>query len=95
MNQGKIVLKFSLLKSIHGRKSGFFSAHITSLLPSPQEKEYCESYENISSELGQFSETYSNLILIGDVNVETKEDNMPDFLNIYSLKNLVKQKGMF
>ena len=32
-----------------------------------------------------------NLILIGDFNVE-REKEMLDFLNIYPLKNLVKQK---
>ena len=50
--------------------------------------------KNISAGLDQFSATYENLILIviGDFNVKPEEDNMSDFLNIYNLKNLVRQK---
>lgn len=50
--------------------------------------------KNISAGLDQFSATYENLILIviGDFSVKPEEDNMSDFLNIYNLKNLVRQK---
>ena len=49
----------------------------------------------ISTGLEQFSATCDNLILIGDFNVEPEEENMLDFLNIYNLKNLVKQKACY
>ena len=48
--------------------------------------------KNISTGLDQFSATYDNLILLGDFNFEPEEVNILDFLNIYNLKNLVKQK---
>ena len=37
--------------------------------------------------------TYENIILIGDFNVEPNEANMSDFLNIYNLRNLAKEKS--
>ena len=48
--------------------------------------------KNISTGLDRFSATYDKLILIEDFNVELEECNISDFLNIYNLKNLVKQK---
>ena len=48
--------------------------------------------KNISTRLNQFRATCDNLILLGDFNVEPKEANMLDFLNIYILKNLLKQE---
>ena len=48
--------------------------------------------KNISTGLYQFSATYDSFILVGDFNVEPEEVNMLDFLNIYNLRNLVKQK---
>ena len=48
--------------------------------------------KNISTGLDQFSATYDNLILLGDFNFEPEEVNILGFLNIYNLKNLVKQK---
>ena len=51
--------------------------------------------KNINTGLDQFSATYNNLILLGDFNVEPEEVNMLDFLNIYNLKNLVKQKACY
>ena len=51
--------------------------------------------KNISTRLDQFSATCDNLILLGDFNVEPKEANMLDFLNIYILKNLLKQKACY
>ena len=51
--------------------------------------------KNIRTGLDQFSATYDNLILLGNFNVEPEEVNMLDFLNIYNLKNLVKQKTCY
>ena len=48
--------------------------------------------KNISTGLNQFSATYHYLILIGQFNIESEKDSISDFLNIYNLKNLVKQK---
>ena len=36
-----------------------------------------------------------NIMLLGDFNIEPEEANMSEFLNIYSLKNLVFQKTCF
>ena len=51
--------------------------------------------KNIRTGLDQLSATYDNLILIGDFNVEPEEEIMLDFLNLYNLKNLVKQKTCY
>ena len=45
--------------------------------------------------LGKLIASYDNIILLGDFNVEPKEAKMSEFLNIYSLKNLVSQKTCF
>ena len=39
--------------------------------------------------------SYDNIILLGDFNVEPEEAKMSEFLNMYSLKNLVSQKTCF
>ena len=51
--------------------------------------------KNIRTGLDQLSATYDNLILIGHFNVEPEEEIMLDFLNLYNLKNLVKQKTCY
>ena len=51
--------------------------------------------KNIRTGLDQLSATYDNLILIGDFNVEPEEEIMLDFLNLYNLKNLVKEKTCY
>ena len=61
----------------------------------PTRKNIVNHVKNISTGLDQFSATYNNLILLGDFNVEPEEVNMLDFLNIYNLKNLVKQKACY
>ena len=38
---------------------------------------------------------YENIILLGDFNVEIEEKNMSEFMSVYSLRNLVKQKPCF
>ena len=76
-----------MLKSTRGRKGGIFPALISQI-----EKNVVNYVKNISTGIGQFSATSDNLILIGNFNVEPEEENILDFLNAYSLKNLVKQK---
>ena len=61
----------------------------------PTRKNIVNHVKNISTGLDQFSATYDNLILLGGFNVEPEEVNMLDFLNIYNLKNLVKQKTCY
>ena len=61
----------------------------------PNRNNIINHMKDISTGLGQFRVTYNNLILIGDLNNETEEDNMLDFLNIYNLENLVKQKTCY
>ena len=39
--------------------------------------------------------SYDNIILLGDFNVAPEEAKMSEFLNMYSLKNLVSQKTCF
>ena len=38
---------------------------------------------------------YENIILLGDFNVEVEEKNMSEFMSLYNLRNLVKQKTCF
>ena len=38
---------------------------------------------------------YENIILLGDFNVEVEEKNVSEFMSVYSLRNLVKQKTCF
>ena len=49
----------------------------------------------ISKVLGDLSKKYNNFIFLGDFNNEPEEKNMSNFLNIYHLKNIVKQKTCF
>ena len=47
---------------------------------------------NVSVALDKLCTDYENMILLGDFNVEVKENNICDFTNTYNLKSLVKQK---
>ena len=51
--------------------------------------------EIIGKTLDKLSASYDNIILLGDFNVEPEEAKMSEFLNMYSLKNLVSQKTCF
>ena len=51
--------------------------------------------EIIGKTLDKLSASYDNIILLGDFNVEPEEAKMTEFLNMYSLKNLVSQKTCF
>ena len=46
---------------------------------------------NLDTHLGK----YENILLIGDFNSETKETSMNEFLDIYNLKNLIKDSTCF
>ena len=58
----------------------------------PARKIIVNHVKNIITAFDQFSASYDNLIVLDDFNVEPEEVNMLNFLNIYKLKNLVKQK---
>ena len=45
--------------------------------------------------MGKLSATCDNLILPGDFNVEPEEESIAEFLNLYNLKNLVRQNTCF
>ena len=47
--------------------------------------------KNISAALDQANDTYAKIIQMGDSDAEQEED-MSDFLNIYDLKKIAKQK---
>ena len=49
----------------------------------------------IAKTLDKLIASYDNIILLGDFNVEPEEAKMSEFLNMYSLKNLVSQKTCF
>ena len=49
----------------------------------------------ISKALDDMRKNYDNFILLGDFNNEPEEKSMPNFLNTYHLKNIVKQKTCF
>ena len=46
---------------------------------------------NLDSQLGQ----YENFILVGDFNVESNDATIKNFCQIYSCKNIVKDKSCF
>ena len=50
---------------------------------------------NLSTALDTLSTDYENIILLGDFNVKVEERNMSEFMSVYSLRNLVKQKTYF
>ena len=39
--------------------------------------------------------TYENLVLLGDFNAKPEEKSIAEFLNLYNLKDLVKQNTCF
>ena len=51
--------------------------------------------KNICKTLDKLNSTYDNIVLLGDFNAEPEEESISKFLNLYSLKNLVKQNTCF
>ena len=45
--------------------------------------------------MDKLNSTYDNLVLLGDFNAEPEEESISEFLNLYNLKNLVKQSTCF
>ena len=52
-------------------------------------------FEELGKSLDAYSTGYENLILLGDFNMEEKEADISNFLEIYNLKNLVKKPTCF
>ena len=50
---------------------------------------------NLSAALDKLCTGYENIILLRDFNVEVEEKNMSEFMSVYSLRKLVKQKTCF
>ena len=89
------MLKF---KQVQNNFKGFFvkinltkKMWLLSCSYKPNKKNIVNRLKNITAGLDQFSAAYDNLIL-GDFNVKPEKESMLDFLNIYNLKHLVKQK---
>ena len=57
----------------------------------PHKSNIANHVKNICKTLEKLSATYGNLILLGDFNADPEEESIAEFLNLYNLKNLVKQ----
>ena len=61
----------------------------------PHKSNIANHLKNISKTLEKLNSTYDNLVLLGDFNAELEEESISEFLNLYNLKNLVKQNTCF
>ena len=59
----------------------------------PHKEKIASHLNNLITALENFCTAYENIILLGDFNVEVEEKNMSEFMSVYSLRNLVKQKA--
>ena len=60
--------------------------------PSQNDKVY---FQAIGHALDSYSETYDRFILAGDLNAEESETTMSEFMGLYDLKCLIKEKTCF
>ena len=61
----------------------------------PHKSNIANHLKNICKTRGKLNSTYANLVLLGDFNAEPEEESIAEFLNLYNLKNLVKQNTCF
>ena len=61
----------------------------------PHRDKITSHLRNISSALDKLSADYENIILLGDFNIQVEEKEMADFMNVYNLKTLIKQKTCY
>ena len=61
----------------------------------PHKSNIANDLENICKNSGKLNSTYDSLLLLGDFNAEPEEESIAEFLNLYNLKNLVKQNTCF
>ena len=52
-------------------------------------------FENLGRALDHYNENYENFMFIGDFNMTETEEQLKNFLDLYSLKNLVKEPTCF
>ena len=61
----------------------------------PHKRKIANHLKNICKTLKQLSATYDNLVLLRDFNAKPEEKSIAEFLNLYNLKDLVKQNTCF
>ena len=61
----------------------------------PHKSNIANHLKNIRKTLDKLNSTYDNLVLPGDFNAEPEEESISEFLNLYNLKNLIKQNTCF
>ena len=61
----------------------------------PHNEKITSHFSNLSIALDKLCTDYENKTLLGDFNAELEEKNMSEFMSVYSLRNLVKQKSCF
>ena len=67
------------------RKNGYFAVLMIHL-------SYIRNHlKRICKTLDKLNGAYDKLILLGDFNIEPEMESVSDFLNLYNLKNFVKQ----
>ena len=64
-------------------------AHFSVYRPPTQSQD--NLFENLGLELDHYSENNENFMFIGDFNVTETKEQLRNFLELYSLKNLVKE----
>ena len=57
--------------------------------PPTQSQDYL--FENLGRALDHYSDNYENFMFIGDFNMTETEEQMNNFLDLYSLKNLMQE----
>ena len=61
----------------------------------PHEDKINSYLNNLSTALDKLWKDFENTILLRDFNVEVENKYMSEFMSVYSLRNLVKQKTFF
>ena len=61
----------------------------------PYKEKMISHFSNLSTASDKLCLDYENIVLLGDFNVEVMEKNVSEFMSVYSLRNLVKQKNLF
>ena len=65
------------------------------LFDNPRKSDVANHLKKICKTLDEFNSTYDNVVLLGDFNAEPEEESIAAFLNLYNLKNLLKQNTYF
>ena len=61
----------------------------------PHKEKITSHLRNLSTALDKLRADYESIILLGDFNVEVEEKIVSEFMSVYNLRNLVKQKTYF